>query len=174
MHTHQVPPPMILSLCFGTMSPRLGFRRMTATLTCPQVPAGFRTAFHGPLQTIKRSVTVLQKEMTAWLLCDLFSDDISSGFLENLAWPQALHTYTSRCDNSSCIRNPTPAAICLLVSVTTHQQFVVADPYTILMACKICWTNLLAPEPWLKSHSRPICDLRKWHQKNASLSPCIL
>lgn len=54
----------------------------------------------------------------------LISGDASSCFLEKLPWPHALHTHTGRCDNSSCIRNPIPVAICLLVSVTMYCWFV--------------------------------------------------
>lgn len=117
----QVPFPEILSLYFGWMSPHLGIRRVTATLIALRSPQD-----SCPTQlrqmTIKRSVTLEAGDSLAFVC--LFSDDASSCFLENFPWPRALHSHTSRCDNSSCIRNPTPAAICLLVSVTMHRQFV--------------------------------------------------
>lgn len=65
------------------------------------------------LRTIKRSSTLER----GWLfLFFLFPDTAFSCFLENFSWPCALLGHTSRCKNSSCIRNPTPAAICLLMS----------------------------------------------------------
>lgn len=134
------------------MSPHLGIGRVTATrhLDCTKVPRMIPgwLSYCRWLWTKKRSVTLETDDSLAFVC--LFSDDASSCFLENFPWPRALHSHTSRCDNSSCIRNPTPAAICLLVSVTMHRQFVFVEPYTILMACKICWTNLLHPKPHSK------------------------
>lgn len=142
---------VILSLYCGGIFSHLGTRRVTATLIALG-PCRFlvRLDYLKWHRTIKRSVTLETDDSLAFV--GLFWDYASSlffllPFLENFPWPKALHSHTSRCDNSSCIRNPTPAAICLLVSVTVHRQFVFKCTYTILMAWRICWTNLMTPEP---------------------------
>lgn len=90
-----------------------GYQESDYDLDCPQVPAGFL-----PDSTADDSRTIKRwKEITAWLFL-VFRWCFLLFFFENIPWPCALYGHTSRCDNSSCIRNPTPAAICLLVSVT--------------------------------------------------------
>lgn len=101
----------------------------------------------------------------------LFSDDTCSCFLETFPWPGALHSHTNRCNNSSCIRNPTLAAICLLVSATMHWQFVLVRPYTILIGMQ----NMLnqSHDLWTSFYNLipAIHDPSKRNQKICWLSP---
>ena len=115
---------------------------MTATSIAPQVPAGSLTpdsATDPQMPPDYKKISDFGKTYDSLGFVCLLSDGAPPPlpvFLRTSPDRDALHSHTSRCDNSSCIRNPTPAAICLLSSVTMHWQFVFIHPDTTLMPCK--------------------------------------
>lgn len=69
----------------------------------------------------------------------------------------------SGCHLSTCVIYHAPPVCC-----GTHY------PYTILMACKICWTHLKTSQPHsLKTHSQPMRDPGNRNQRIYGLSPYL-
>lgn len=147
----QVLFPVILSLYFGRMSPHLGIGWVTATLIALSSP---QDSCPTQIQQMTRDYKKISYFWNRWqpsfcllvfrLHFLLFSWELPLTACFAQSHQQMRQFVMHKKPHSGSHLSPCVCYHAPVVCFRTHY------PYTILMACKICWTNLMTSEPHSK------------------------